>query len=157
MSILLTLKLLYAIILYEVIIVDIHKNEEWILYNPLNMKHCQAFSVEITQQENTVFSIECENCAVNLVFDCFVPVFLYSYEGIRMATYTPVQEKYNDKYYFRKWFIYEIKNSGFLKWAMAECGGLYQNYNMRHFCIVTADDVVDILACGEPDFVIIPK
>lgn len=134
---------------------NIHKNEEWILFNPLNLPRRQAFSVEIIQGENTTFAVECENCSVNLVFDCFVPVYLYSYEGIRMATYAPVQEKYNDRYFFTKWFIYEIKNSSFFKWAMTECGGLY--HNLRHFCIVTADDVVDILACGEPHFVIIPK
>ncbi|MCM1133379.1 MAG: hypothetical protein NC340_07895 [Ruminococcus flavefaciens] len=135
---------------------DIHENEEWILYNPLNLPRCQALSVEIKQEENTVFAVDCENCSVRLVFECFVPVYLYSYEGIRMATYAPVQEKYNDKYYFTKWFLYEIKNSGFFNWAMTECGGLYHNCN-RHFCIVTENDVVDILASGEPDFIITPK
>lgn len=135
----------------------LHENENWILYNPLNLPPCKAFSVEIIQKENTVFSVECDNCFVNLVFDCFVPVYLYSYEGIRLATYAPIQEKNNDRYYFTKWFLYKIENSSFIKWAMSECFGLYQNHNLLHFCIVTADDVVDIIASCKPEFVVIPR
>lgn len=136
----------------------LHENEKWILYNPLNMEYCQAFSVEIKQEDiGTVFTVECENQFVNIIFDCFVPIYVYSDECMRMATYMPVQEKYNDKYYFRKWFFYKIENSDFFNWAMSECYNLYENYQLKHFCIVTQNDVIDILASSEPNFVIIPK
>ncbi|MDE5855037.1 MAG: hypothetical protein K2H19_08265 [Ruminococcus sp.] len=137
---------------------ELHENEKWILWNPLNMENCQAFSVEIKQEEiGTVFTVECENQFVNLIFNGFIPIYIYSDEGIRMATYLPVQEKNNDRYYFRKWFLYKIENSDFFKWAMAECYNLYENYKLQHFCIVTAYDVVDILSSTEPEIIVTPK
>lgn len=135
--------------------IELHKNESWILYNPLNIENCRAFSAEIIRsEENIIFKVECENKFVNLIFDCFVPVYLYSYEGMRMAAYLPVQEKNNDRYYFTKWFLYKIENSDFLKWAAAESFGLYKNLELKHFCIVTENEVVDILSASEPKFFI---
>lgn len=136
----------------------LHENEKWILWNPLNIESCRAFSVEIKQEENgTVFKVECENQFVNLIFDGFIPIYVYSDEGIRMATYMPVQEKNNDRYYFKKWFLYKIENSDFLKWAMAECYNLHENRGYEHFCIVTENEVVDILSSFEPKIIVAPK
>lgn len=135
-----------------------HKNEKWILWNPLNIESCQAFSVEIKQEKSgTVFKVECENQFVNIIFDGFIPIYVYSDEGIRMATYIRVQEKNNDRYYFTKWFLYKIENSDFLKWAMAECYNLYEICGYKHFCIVTENEVVDILSSFEPQIIVIPK
>lgn len=137
---------------------ELHKDENWILWNPSNIKSCQAYSVEIAQDDRgTEFMVECENIFVSLLFEGYVPIYVYSDEGIRMATYTPVQEKNNDKYYFRKWFLYKIENSDFYKWAMRESYGMYEEYGYQHFCIVTADEVVDILSVVEPTIRVIQK
>lgn len=136
----------------------LHKDENWICWNPLNIPDCRAFSVDISQDENgTEFAVECEDMSVSLLFEGYVPAYVYSDESIRMATYTPVQEKNNDRYYFRKWFLYKIENSDFMKWAMEESYGLYENYGYQHFCIVTADEVVDILSTVEPTIRVIPN
>jgi hypothetical protein len=136
----------------------IHQNENWILWNPDRIESSEAFSTQITQDKNgTRFTVECMHQFIDLIFDGFVPIYLYSYEGIRPASYVPVQQKNNDKYYFKKWFLYKIENSDFLNWAAMESYNLYQNYDLQHFCIVTEDDVVDILSSVEPKIVVTQK
>lgn len=137
---------------------ELHKDENWIPWNPLNILGCQAFSVEIKQTDcGTDFWVKCENQTVSLLFEGNVPMYVYSDEGIRMASYAPVQEKNNDKYYFRKWFLYKIENSDFIKWSIQESCGLCEIYGLQHFCIVTQNEVVDILSSVEPTIKIMPK
>ena len=137
---------------------ELHKDEKWILWNPLNIPNCQAFSVEITQEDSgTNFLVECENQFISLLFEGFIPIYVYSDEGIRMATYMPVQDKNNDKYYFTKWFLYKIEDSDFMKWAIQESCGFYEKNELQHFCIVTSTEVVDILSFVEPTIKVIPQ
>lgn len=127
------------------------ENEKWILWNPTKIECGSAFSVEIFQEEDaTRFTLNCKNGIVDVWFFCLVPIYLYSVEGIRMATWAPVQEKENDRFYFTKWFLYKVENSEFLDWAIKEGCGFYSKEDLTHFCIVTENDVVDILAMGEP-------
>lgn len=136
----------------------LHEDENWILWNPLNIPDCQAFSVEINHENSgTVFLTECENQFIRVMFEGGVPLYTYSDEGMRMATYAPVQIKNNDKYYFTKWFLYKIENSDFIKWAVKESCGLYEKHKLQHFCIVTANEVVDIISFVSPVIEVIPK
>ena len=71
-----------------------------------------------------------------------------------MAAYMLVQEKNNDRAYLGKWFLYKIENSDFMKWAVKESCGFYSEEDLLHFCIVTENDIVDILSLGEPTVVV---
>ena len=135
--------------------IALHQNDNWILWNPDNIESCAAYSAQITQDENEMrVAVDCTDQIIDVIFEGFVPIYVYSDEGIRMATYMPVQEKNNDKFYFRKWFLYEVKNSDFMSWALKESCGFYLEKDLMHFCIVTANDVIDILTTAAPKIVI---
>lgn len=135
-----------------------HDNENWIVWNPKNIntkKVSGAYDVETLTDENArKFIVYCENHTVDVYFHCHVPIYLYSDEGIRMASYMPVQEKHHDKAYFNKWFLHKVENSDFIQWAVKESCGFYSEEELLHFCIVTSNDVVDILSSGEPDIIV---
>ena len=47
------------------------------------------------------------------------------------------QEKYNDKFYFRKNPVYKVENSLLIKWVLIESCGFYSETDLTHYCIVT--------------------
>ena len=133
-----------------------HENQTWIVYNPQNIEGISgAYDVEILREEDSLkFTVYCENKTVDVYFRCNVPMYLYSDEGMRMAAYIPLQEKNNDKHYFNKWFLYKVENSDFIRWAAKESCGFCFEEKLFHFCIITDNDVVDILSMGEPEIII---
>ncbi len=135
-----------------------NKDEKWTAWNPTNIAGDPAYYVEIFQEEEaTRFTLDCEHKIIDVLFYGFVPIYLYSVEGIRMATWASIQEKEHDRFYFQKWFLYRIENSDFLDWAIKEGCGFYKKEEFMHYCIVTQDDVVDILANCEPVIVVRDK
>ncbi len=137
---------------------ELHKDEVWTRWNPENIPECHAYSVDIRHEESgIVFLVEFDDKIIKVSFDGNIPMYVYSDEGLRMATYAPVQKKHNDNFYFRDWFLYRVENSDFLKWTALESLGIYGDLYNKHFCIVTENDVVDILSAADPTFEIIPN
>ena len=72
-----------------------------------------------------------------------------------MMSWSIAQEKYNDKLYFRKNPVYKVENSLLIKWILIESCGFYSETDLAHYCIVTEQDVVDIISMCEPTYRII--
>ena len=131
------------------------ENQNWIVCNPTNIEVGKAYAVEAVHCEDGIkFLVDCEKNKIEVMFAGFVPSYTYSLEGMRLASYFPVQEKHNDKYYFQKWFLYKIENSSFVKWGVEESGGCYSEAELKHYCIVTEQSLMDILATSEPQIII---
>lgn len=82
------------------------KDEKWTAWNPTNIAGDPAYYVEIFQEEETTrFTLDCEHKIIDVLFYGFVPIYLYSVEEIRMATWASIQEKEHDRFYFQKWFL----------------------------------------------------
>lgn len=125
--------------------------ENWIVWNPTNVELGKAYAVEAVHCEDQIkFIIDCEENKIEITYDGFIPVYTYSLEGIRTATWGSVQEQHNDKYFFKKWFLYKVENSRFLKWALEESCGYYSEKEIVHYCIVTQQSLMDIVATSEP-------
>lgn len=123
-------------------------------YNPFDISECRAFSSEISiDKEGLHVILDCDIGKIELCFSGNVPAYLYSVEGIRVSSWAKVQEDTNDKYYFRKWFLYKIDNSDFLKWAIKESCGFYSEKELTHYRIVTGTDVIDILSSCMPKLI----
>ena len=70
--------------------------------------------------------------------------------GCRMRTWGNVQLKYNDKSFFRKSFFFEVKKSDLVKWCIRESCGFYEEHQLRHYCIITSEELIDIISTFEP-------
>ena len=82
--------------------------------------------VEILENDEGIkFAINCDDKTINVLFAGIVPIYMRSEEGIRVLSWSTVQEKNKDKSYFSKWPIYKIENSCLIKWALMESCGFY--------------------------------
>jgi hypothetical protein len=67
-----------------------------------------------------------------------------------MRTWGEIQLKNSDKYFFRNWFLFQVENSKLSRWAAEESCGFYEEEELKHFCIVTSEELIDILASFDP-------
>ncbi len=130
----------------------INMKENWIKWNPLNLPEGDYFVTKFLQNINgTEITLSDESNNISILFDGVIPLVRTSIEGIRMRTWGEVQQKYNNKCFFRNWFLYKIENSKLTKWAEEESCGFYSSEQLLHFCVVTGEDVIDVLSKFEPN------
>ncbi len=131
--------------------------ENWLKWNPTNIPEGEFIVTDYIQnKDGTKFILDDENSAVEILFDGITPIVRSSVEGIRMRTWGEVQQKYDDKFFFRKWFLYKVENSKLSKWAEEESCGFYVSDQLTHYCIVTSEEIIDILSPFEPTIIVKP-
>lgn len=133
------------------IYMQMKKGEIYIAWNPENAAFCSADYVEIKENEDDLsFAVNCKERVITVTFSGIVPIYMRSEEGIRMMSWSIVQEKNKDRFYFAKWPVYKVENSCLMKWALIESCGFYSEGSLTHYCIVTDQEVVDIISMCEP-------
>lgn len=125
--------------------------EEWIRLEQGVIPEGQ-FIVEslIQDSDGTKVILDDEKNVVEIFFDGIPTLIRSTTEGIRMRTWSEVQLKYQNKFFFQKWFFYQVKNSKLSKWAIEESCDFYEEEQLNHYCIVTSEEVIDILAGFKP-------
>lgn len=127
------------------------QNEDYVVWNPGDMAFCTADYVVINEDGDELsFSVYCEECILTVSFSGAVPVYLCSEEGMRMMSWATAQEKNKDKFYFTKWPVYKVENSCMVDWVFMESCGFYSADTLTHYCIVTDQEIVDIISMCEP-------
>lgn len=131
--------------------------ENWIKWNPDKIPEGEFIVIDYIQnKDGTKFVLDDGNSIVEILFDGITPIVRSSVEGIRMRTWGEVQKKYNNKFFFRNWFLYKVENSRLSKWAEEESCGFYISEQLTHYCIVTSEEVIDILSTFEPTILVKP-
>ncbi len=134
---------------------NLDMKENWIKWNPLNLPEGDYVVTKFLQNiDGTEITLSDESNNISIVFDGITPLVRTSIEGIRMRTWGEVQQKYDNKYFFRNWFLYKVENSKLAKWAEEESCGFYKSEKLLHFCIVTNEDIIDVLSTFEPNIFI---
>ena len=87
---------------------------------------------------------------IEVFFDGIPVLVRNTIEGLRMRTWGNVQLKYNDKSIFRNSFFFEVKKSDLVKWCVPESCGFYEEHQLKHYCITTSEELIDIIASFEP-------
>lgn len=133
----------------------INMQESWIKWNPTKAPE-GAFIVTdyIQNKDGTKFILDDDDNIIEILFNGITPIVRASVEGIRMRTWGEIQQKYNDKFFFRNWFLYKVENSKLSKWAEEESCGFYASEQLSHYCIVTSEEIIDILSTFEPTIIL---
>lgn len=125
--------------------------EEWVKLKQYNIPEGQYTVTSFIQNlKGTKIVLDDEKTMVEVFFDGIPVLTRIAGENIRMRTWSEVQLKYQDKFIFRKNFFFEVKNSKLTKWSVEESCGFYDESQLRHYCIVTSEEVIDILATFKP-------
>ena len=130
--------------------------EEWIPWNPTGIPEGDYVVTDFIQDEKgTKILIYDATTNVEVFFDGLPFLMRIAIEGIRIRTWGEAMENANNKSIFTNWFLFIVNNSRFTKWALEEGCGLYDMYDLTHYCIVTSQEVIDILATFQPSIRII--
>ena len=126
-------------------------SEEWIKIINIDIPDGRYIVTSLVQDlHGTKISLDDEEHFVEIFFDGIPILVRDTVEGMRMRTYSNAQLKYNDRYMFSKSFFFEVKNSELVKWCVQESCGCYEENELRHFCIITMEELIDIVATFEP-------
>ena len=124
--------------------------EEWIRLEQDVIPEGQFIVTSLIQNaDGTKIVLDNEKMVVEISFDGIPSLVRSTTEGIRMRTWSEVQLKYH-KFFFQNWFFYQVQNSKLSQWAIEESCNFYEEEQLEHYCIVTSEEVVDILASFKP-------
>ena len=130
---------------------EINFSEEWIKIIRNDIPDGEYIVTNFVQNINgTKIMLDDGGHIVDIFFDGIPVLSRNTIEGIRMRTWGNVQLKYNDKFIFRKSFFFEVKNSELIKWCVQESCEFYENNQLKHYCIVTSEEMIDIVSTFEP-------
>lgn len=126
-------------------------NEEWIKLTKYNIPEDEFVVTNyIDNIEGTKIILENDDYLVEVFFDGLTLFTRIGLEGLMMRTWSEVQLKYEDRFFFKNWFLYQVLNSRLINWAIEESYGFYQELEIFHYSIVTTNEVMDILSTFEP-------
>lgn len=129
----------------------IDMQEDWIALTQYNISNGQFIVTSFVQDlEGTKIILDDETVTVEVFFDGIPVLVRNAVENIRMRTWSEVQLKYQDKFIFRNAFFFEVKNSKLAEWVVEESCEFYDVGQLTHYCIVTVEEVIDVLATFEP-------
>ena len=132
-------------------------NEKWTKWIPIEELANKYYISEVCSNIESGFKIkllENDNSQQGLIITFPESVWCYrsTDEGIMQDTITILGALYSKDFY-SKWTFFKIESSNYLKWIAEESGGLYERWGLQHFCIITDNEILDIIATYEPDVV----
>jgi hypothetical protein len=125
--------------------------EEWVKLQQHKIPEGQFVVTRLVQDsDGTRIILDDDKNIIEIFFDGVPFLIRIATEGIRMRTWSEIQLKYQDKLFFRNWFFYQVQNSKLVEWAIGESCDIYDSEQLTHYCIVTSEELIDILASFEP-------
>jgi hypothetical protein len=128
------------------------KQENWIKWNLTNIPKGEYIVTDFVQNADGVtITLDDEENIIQIYFDGIPTVIRMSVAGLRIKTCREAMDRYNDAHLYRDCFLYTIENSNLSKWAEEESCGFREESEFTHYCIVTTQEVVDVMAIFAPE------
>lgn len=132
--------------------------EHWIRWEPAkHLAQKYYFKSIIDQIDNfqvILFDAKNENKKVILQFHGNVGAYRSTIETFTYSTITKLDAEYGTSFY-GDWTFFKVQSSDYLKWLSAQSCGISDDRKLTHFCILTVDCIIDIIASQEPDIKLI--
>ena len=134
---------------------EVKINESWTKWIPIANLAKKYYIKEILDSIDEGFKVKLlengnQEKGVTIFFDESVWIYKYTDESFRQYTVAKLNAQYGVDFY-AKWTFFKIENSDYLKWISEESYGMYDNLEWRHFCILTDNEILDIIAVYEPE------
>lgn len=86
---------------------------------------------------------------IQLIFEKSIDAYRVTYDSFRENTYSKLYEKYGFDFY-HKWSFFRVYNSEYIKILYEETGIDINTLQLIHFCILSSELVIDIIANYDP-------
>ena len=130
---------------------SVEMQENWNKWNPENFPNGNYSVISFAQNpDGTKITLVSDECMVEVIFDGVTPHVRTSIEGLRIRTWSEVQKKNENRYFFKDWFLYIVDDSKLSAWVSEESCGVYNNEELTHYAIVTSEDIIDVISTFEP-------
>jgi hypothetical protein len=133
--------------------------EAWNRWEPVN-NLAKKYSIEsITESiadKFKVILIDSDNKSkkVLIAFADGIDAHRSTNESYVLSTLTYLKSRYGSDFY-TEWTFFKIENSNYLKWMSEQSYGITQDCHFTHFCILSSDSMLDIIAPYEPKITLI--
>lgn len=134
--------------------------ENWSQWIPIDNLSKKYYIQSIVDDVNNGFQLlltDENNEAKNLLisFPHSVNAFRQTNETFTLLTIDYLNKTYSSDFY-SQWTFFKIENSKYLGWIAEQSFNIGESpyYNFTHFCIITSDVILDIIATYEPTITI---
>ena len=86
---------------------------------------------------------------IQLIFEKSIDAYRLTYDSFRENTYSQLYEKYGFDFY-HKWSFFRVYNSEYIKTLYDETEIDINTLQLIHFCILSSELVIDIIASYDP-------
>lgn len=126
--------------------------ESWIQWRPLdNLSGKYNLDSLMHIEEGLVLrlslGVDCKKLEIR--FEHQIDAYRYTNDSFCFKVCGDLTKKYGLEFY-AEWSFFTITNSDYLQWVSKNSQGYADAFSFIHFCIVGADEIVDVLARYEP-------
>ncbi len=112
-----------------------------------------CYKMSEDEENLTLIYFSAKGRQIKIVFDDTVYAFRETIESAVWKTLHYLRDNYEPLFYENEW-LYEVKNSQYLKWLEEESGGLYTRDMVRHFAFYTQQEIIEVLSSSPPKIMI---
>ena len=129
-------------------------NENWVKWEPISDLYEKydliSFDYNINGLKITLLDEIKKESKIQLKFKNSIDSCRVTYENNREKIFFALKDKYGSSFYL-KWTFFKVHNSEYLKWLSDESYTVTDYFNLTHFCIISSESIIDIIASYEPE------
>ena len=125
-------------------------DEKWTAWNPVEIPEGKYELIRLEQNwDGLQLVFDDERYKVEVTYKEKFLAFRSCDEGDRWKTVSTVLAD-NDGKFFKNKLLFKVENSEYKKWFQSENYAKWDESDYEHHAFVTANDIIDVLAFGEP-------
>jgi hypothetical protein len=132
--------------------------EEWIQWKPiekLSSKYYIDSVIDMIDSFKIILSnAKSEKEKIEIIFFEGVDAYTRVEESFRVKVIHELDKKYGTEFY-GDWTFFKVNNSEYIKWLSDQSYEWSDTRQFTHFCLVTADAILDVIADYEPTVTLI--
>lgn len=130
--------------------------EQWIQWNPIE-KLASKYYIDFVIDKIETFKVnlidtKSEREKIEIAFLEGVEAYTRVEESFRVKIIHELDKKYGTDFY-GDWTFFKVHNSEYIKWLSEQSYKWSDTHKFMHFCLITADAIMDIIATYEPEVI----
>ena len=127
--------------------------EQWIQWKPLEQLSTKYYIDSVIDKVDSfkinLIDAKSEKEKIEILFSEGVEAYTRVEESFRVKIIHELGKKYGAEFY-GDWTFFKVHHSEYIKWLSDQSYQWSDTHNFIHFCLITADAIMDIITTYEP-------